>query len=288
MTPMKPLAAALVRPWLRSRVPRARPRASRTGHGAPSPRDSTVPTGRARRVRKRPSRRVASCVYRGGGRPLRRREGHRGGARDGNPPRLRGLHDPDARRRARPRAVRRGDRRDRAPREAHDDLGPGERGLARQRGGGQGGRSPSGPETFDVIREALHASAISDGTLRHHVRDAARALEVRPGSRPTSADPGGRAGPGPVRRVQAREDRSRGEHGLSRRAPRPHRPRGHRQGLRGRPRVEGAPRRGAGVASTRRRAAISTPTGPSPTVRRGWPESAIRAARRTTTSRRWP
>ena len=36
--------------------------------------------------------------------------------------------------------------------------------------------------------EAVHASEISERALRHHVRDAARPLEVRPGPRPAPAD----------------------------------------------------------------------------------------------------
>ena len=72
---------------------------------------------------------------------------------------------------------------------------------------GQAGGRRSATETFDVIREALHASEISERLLRHHLRDAARPLEVRPGPRPASALGGRRDGARQVRRLPAREAR---------------------------------------------------------------------------------
>ena len=83
----------------------------------------------------------AACGLSG---PFRPGEGDGRGPRDGDPPRLRELHDAqvDA---ARLHALFDAATAEiRAPREADDDLGPDERGLAHQRGRGQGGRRRSG------------------------------------------------------------------------------------------------------------------------------------------------
>ena len=157
---MKPLAAALSAALAalggcRERAPGQAGPSMATGTA-----ESTVASSASVMGAALPSS-AGSC--RGYGNPLRCREGHGGRARDGNPSRLRGLHDPSARCSARPRAVRRGDRRDRAPREAHDDLGPGQRGLAGQRGrrSGAGRREP--------------------GDVRRHPRGAPRERDQRAG-----------------------------------------------------------------------------------------------------------
>ena len=97
--------------------------------------------------------------------------------------------------------------------------------------------SPSSPETFDVDRGGAPRSGDLGGRLRHHVREPARPLEVRPGPRPAPAD---------RRRDQARSSRSSTTATSSSTQPtrtvyprqgrRAHQPRRHRQGLRRRSR----------------------------------------------------
>ena len=65
------------------------------------------------------------------------------------------------------------------------------------------------PETFDVIREALHASAISDGTFDITFETLHGLWKFDQDLDPHPPTPRGRTGPGPLRRLQAREARSR-------------------------------------------------------------------------------
>ena len=136
-------------------------------------------------------------------RSLRAREGDRRGPRDGDAPRLRRLHDAARSTRRRPRGVRRGDRRDRAHREADDDLGSRERGLARQRGCRQGGRrrraarrstssarpctrARSATACFDITFETLHGLWKFDQDLDPHPPTPADVTRARSSTSATS------------------------------------------------------------------------------------------------------
>ena len=172
------------------------------------------------------------------------------------------------------RAFDAADGRDRAHRDADDDVATRQRGVARERGRRQGARSKSAEETFDVIRESLHASADlarAPSTSRSR-RCTASGSSTRTSTRTRRRGRAGQGAPA-ARRLSPRPPRRRRRGGSARsildKAGVKHRPRRHRQGLRRRSRVEGAPRRGAARRSTCRPAVTSTRPAPNPTGRRG-------------------